>query len=116
MAPTSIPTEKQQNWLKIIAEAADSGLTLKEFAEQKNIPAQRLYSWKSQLQKKGLLPALVKKSNFVKVNNPINREAVDKANERTTASPLWIKVTLRNGITVELPELSHQSLQVLSAV
>ena len=42
-------TEKQRYWAEILETAEESGLSLTEFAKTKDIPAQKLYQWRSTL-------------------------------------------------------------------
>ena len=42
-------TEKQRYWAELLKTAEDSGMSLAEFAKTKDIPAQKLYQWRSTL-------------------------------------------------------------------
>ena len=42
-------TEKQRYWAGLLKAAEDSGMSLAEFAKTKDIPAQKLYQWRSTL-------------------------------------------------------------------
>ena len=42
-------TEKQRYWANLLKTAEDSGMSLAEFAKTKDIPAQKLYQWRSTL-------------------------------------------------------------------
>lgn len=42
-------TEKQRYWADLLKSAEDSGMSLAEFAKSKDIPAQKLYQWRSTL-------------------------------------------------------------------
>ena len=42
-------TEKQRYWADLLKSAEDSGMSLAEFAKTKDIPAQKLYQWRSTL-------------------------------------------------------------------
>ena len=42
-------TEKQRYWAELLKCAESSGMSLAEFAKTKDIPAQKLYQWRSTL-------------------------------------------------------------------
>ena len=42
-------TEKQRYWADLLKAAEESGMSLVEFAKSKDIPAQKLYQWRSTL-------------------------------------------------------------------
>ena len=94
------PTVNQRHWLELLAQVEPSGLSLSEFAKKQGMSVQTLYSWKSQLVKKGLLPGARAKS-FAKVRQ--RPGTVDAKPSTPTNQDQPVKVVLPNGISVELP-------------
>ena len=60
-------TEKQRYWADLLKSAEDSGLSLVEFAKTKDIPAQRLYQWRSTLREQSRLKHAPTSANFAQV-------------------------------------------------
>lgn len=60
-------TQKQQYWFDQLEQAAQSGLSLAEYARTNNISAQRLYQWRSTLKNHVATTEIAQESHFARV-------------------------------------------------
>ena len=58
-------TPSQQYWSNKLLEAEQSGISLADFARQQDLPAQKLYQWRSTLKSK--TQQVVEKTQFTRV-------------------------------------------------
>jgi len=58
-------TPSQQYWSNKLLEAEQSGISLADFARQQDLPAQKLYQWRSTLKSK--TQKVVEKTQFTRV-------------------------------------------------
>lgn len=93
MENTNKLTTKQQFWLDHITQAKDLGLSLSAYAKQQNINLKALYNYQTVFRKKGIVES---ESRFTQL-------APIKPNQSMTQLSTIARVTLRNGIYIELP-------------
>lgn len=101
-------TDNQQQWLKHFQAAEAQNLPLADYAKQKNIDPNKLYSWKSQLKQKGFFGGTKKLSPaFVPVN----------AQPATSIHPTGaIRIVLPNGIHLDIAESTDQLATLIKAL
>ncbi|MCP4041978.1 MAG: hypothetical protein GY731_08480 [Gammaproteobacteria bacterium] len=83
-------TDDQRHWLTHIEAASAEGLTLKEYAQQYDLPLQKLYGWKSSLKKRGLLAQDKEPVSFAPVHI-VNADI-----------PCALRIRLPNGVAIEV--------------
>lgn len=87
--PNLEPTERQQEWLEHLKSCREQGLSLKAYAEQSGIPAQRFYHWHRRLKVLGFV---------------VDAEAVDFSAvqiERSSARAGTRRLHFPNGLVLE---------------
>jgi transposase-like protein len=60
-------SENQRRWLEHLQAAEQSGLTLKAYARQRGLAVEKLYSWKQELKRRGVLREAEEPPTFVPV-------------------------------------------------
>lgn len=68
-------TPSQQFWSNKLLEAEQAGMSLAEFAREQDIPAQKLYQWRSTLKSK--TQHVVEKTQFTRVVTNHSSSGVD---------------------------------------
>ena len=63
-------TEKQRYWAELLKTAEESGMSLAEFAKTKDIPAQKLYQWRSTLRDRPVSKVPTAPTKFARVVVP----------------------------------------------
>ncbi len=97
-------TTKQQYWLNHITAAKQSKQAMSAYAVQHNLCVKALYSWKRQLKQLNI-PTAKKENPFIQITAPsIQAEIITGAD---------VKVTLPNGISLQLQQLTTQTLTML---
>jgi transposase-like protein len=88
-----------EEWIELVREYQKSGLTLKQFAENKNVNRNTFSYWvyKSQRQKRKAKTARKESSAFVEVSIPVKEEPI-------------IEIQLPNGIRVNLNSVSKDDI------
>jgi hypothetical protein len=100
-------TTKQQYWLSHITAVQQSKQTISVYAAQHNLCVKALYSWKWQLKKLNI-PVAKNENPFIK----ITVSEIPSA----TISGIDVKVILPNGIALQLPQLTAETLSMLLSV
>ena len=97
-------TTKQQYWFDHITTAKQSKQTMSAYAAQHNLCVKSLYSWTWQL--KQLSQSATKKENpFIKISTPkVPSEKIAVAS---------VNVTLPNGISLKIQQLTPETLNML---
>ena len=98
-----ILTPSQQFWSEKLQEAEQSGNSLAEFARQQNIPAKKLYQWRSTLRSK--TTSVTQETRFTRVVTNASVGAADltvvlpdaKLQFATLPDPQWLAELLSNG-------------------
>ena len=97
-------TTKQQYWLSHITAVQKSKQSMSAYAAHNNICVKALYSWKWQL-KQLSIPASKNENPFIKITaseTPV-----------TMASGIGVKVFMPNGISLQLQQLTAETLNML---
>jgi hypothetical protein len=85
-------SENQRRWLEHLQAADQSGLTLRDYARQRGLSVKKLYSWKQDLKRRGVLPQPEARPTFVPVR---------LIGQNATAA---VSVYLPSGVRVEVSE------------
>lgn len=88
-----------EEWIKLVAKYRSSGLTLKSFAENKNIKPSTFSYWvyKSQRQKRKKKTVEEKSCAFVEVTTPLNKNFA-------------MELKMPNGICINLSAASREDI------
>lgn len=98
-------SDNHKQWLAHLESARQQNLSLADYAKKEKLNIKRLYSWKSQLNQRGLLPTSQQSSAFVKAR-------IEASPQTNTPYLQNVEVLLSNGIKVNVP-LSSGSISAL---
>ncbi len=105
-------TVRQRFWLEHLKACDNEGLSLRSYARSHGLSAAALYAARRDLKRRGALgssKASTSKATFLPV----------RFTQATPAAPVLLRVRLRNGVVVELPEhsdpLSSRALLEIAA-
>ena len=96
---------KQQFWKNHIEQALSEKMSLSSYAKHYDLDVKALYTYKSLLQKKGVLPA--PESGFAKIN---------VVSKQTDVCPSLIHVRFPNGVILQLSDINPTVLASLMAL
>ncbi len=93
-------SENQRRWLEHLQAADQSGLTLRDYARQRGLSVKKLYSWKQDLKRRGVLPQPEARPTFVPVRfiGPNATVAV------SVYLPSGVRVEVSEGVSANLLE------------
>lgn len=102
--------EKQRHWQRTIAEAARSGLSVREFCRQHRLPEYRFYWWRRKLR--------ATHPDRKTVNSNGGRASFALVSEEGGSQPAGLELVLRDGRRLRISQgVEEQTLRsVLSAL
>ena len=92
-------TRTQQFWLGHVEACEATGLSMKSYAERHGLNLQNFYGWKGQLKKLGALSPATSSTDA----NPFAPVAVVASPEPRVTSGPGARISLANGIMIEVP-------------